>query len=80
MSHSSNFIFTESDFGQCSNDSSGRDAALNISQAIYRNPLKENYTIEYLITLGSVKLLVIKRKATNVIVNSKKKSLKFQDS
>ena len=58
MSRSSNYVSTESDFGQCSNDSSGRDAALNISQAIYRNPLKENYTIEHLITLGSVQPLV----------------------
>ena len=80
MSRSSNYVSTESDFGQCSYDSSGHDAALKISQAIYRNPLKENYTIEHLITLVSAQPLGIKRKATNVIVGGKVKSLKLNYS
>ena len=80
MSYCSNYVSTESDFGQCSNDSGGRETALNISQAIYRNPLKENDIIEHLITLGSVQPLAIKRKATNLIVDGKINCLKFQNS
>ena len=71
MSHSSDYVSTESDFRQCSNDYGGRDAVSNVSQAIYRNPLKENYTIEHLITLGSVQPLGIKRKAINMIIGGK---------
>jgi hypothetical protein len=68
------------DNSSCSSSNSSSSINSSNSISLYRNPFKEEYLIDKLLSLGPVQPKGIVRKSTNVLVSGRLKSLKFQDS